>query len=240
METNGKSRVIMLAVSGLLFGATAFGWWVHESNKNLEPTEVAAINQPIVGASAQQIAAPAASDIAAEAPVIAAATASQVYPSTSMEDAVRAARTSIKKDPTRPMNWGGSHAEQPERRFISRHSNNYGRSSNNYVPPPPNTRLIDPPPVGEPSGIALGYPVAAPEAEPKRPTVDDVRLVGVIDGKAIFKVNRHAADRFALPNSFTLGKGESFGNIKLQAVGKDDAILHDGSKVATKSLDPVH
>lgn len=247
MDDKSKTRVTMLALSGVLFGITGFGWLINKSSTpHIERNSVSSTT----GGASGNTAADSAADVTTSAvtsPVLAASSSSAggadpataVYPSTRMEDAVRAARESIRKDPVQPLQAASTRvliASAPHRQ--------YRGGQTNFVPPPPNTRLLDPPPVSDPSlyqqGLHLGSPMEVMEKRSNKLAVQDFRLVGLIDGKAIFKVRRKVAEDLQLPSAFTLGKGESFNNIKLDAVGDDSATVHNGSEVSTKALESVH
>lgn len=251
---NSKARVLMLVASGVLFGASGFGWWVHSMPRtpqgSTSPTWSAATSFPKVGATgavssnigpsgAASVGEAARTGAESRAQGTALAMASspisapEVYLATKREDAERAARASIRQDPF------SSLAGAPTSTV------NTARMRNDYVPPPPDTRLIDPPnaysvPVRElPPPPSMSAEVAAEAPRHDRLLLGDVRLVGVIDGKAIFRVNRDTASQLGLPRAFTLGKGETFANLKVDTVNTDSATVRDGTSVATKELGPV-
>lgn len=230
MEDKSKSRVTMLALSGVLFGVSAFGWMIQRGSV---PTTDSATNT----VQEQPQAASASASATAPNAVIQPAT---VYPSTRLEDAAKEARAELKRDPfdSIAIDTPVRIAYAPQRRHSAYHGAN-------YVPPPPEARLLDPPAVNDPSLYAGGsaYLPAPAEVAPPRPnklTVRDVHLVGLMDGKAIFRVNHDAAKQLSLPHAFTLGKGESFANIRVDNVSTEAATVHDGNHVSTKALENVH
>jgi hypothetical protein len=222
-----KARALMLAASGVLFGASAFGWWLHTMPPQQQPTTsssavasapLPAIEQPTVAVVTRP-----------------AAQAAEVYPATTREEAVAAARASVRQDP-----FSGLAASAPAHVVASRPALRH-----DFVPPPPEAKSIVPEPPDEwkrlhqTEGI-IGCP--PPPAEPARHDklqVDDIRLVGLIDGKAIFRINRSVAADLNLPRAFTIGKGDTFANLKVDSIERDSAVVRDGTNIATKELGPV-
>lgn len=235
MEAKSKSRVTMLALSGVLFGVSAFGWMIHRGSTPEEQQPAATPSQANLAPSTVQ--SPVAEVQATPTP-----TAVNVYPSTRMEDAVREAHAMLRKDPMAPIHTDVPAQSQRIAYAPTRRTYHRGGS---YVPPPPEARLLDPPAANDPSlyGARNAYLPAPMEVTPQRPnklSARDIRLVGLIDGKAIFKVNADVAKQLMLPSAFTLGKGETFSNIRVDNVSTENATVHDGHHVATKALEAVH
>lgn len=226
-----KSRTTMLAISAALFIATAGGWAWHNSQS--QPARLAAGDEPKVAvANAPAIEIPPQKT----EPTVSAVSTRGVYRSTSMEEAIAAAKASVKREPMQPLTHGSvtDRVSAPEHRA--------GRSSPSTVliPPPPNVSLMEPP-VARVASFYQEQPATSyPERRNNKLTTEDFRLVGLIDGKAIFKLRSSRADELLLPHSFTLGQGESFANIKLDRVTVETATVHDGNQLAVKSLEPVH
>lgn len=249
-----KPRKTMLALSGLLFVATACGWVLHNNQSPSQPQPQ--VEQPKVTAMLEtppSLTAPAAAKTASDTPAQSSAlappgsaqqaegrTASRIYPKTSMEQAIMDARASIGRDPMQPVNRSAlastSRTSAPLRG--SRHS---GRGST-FIPPPPSVSFSEPPVANYPTFDEANQPAPANYSQRQHQKVmaEDFRLVGLIDGKAIFKLSRNVAEELQLPRSFTLGPGESFANIKLDGVTVESATINDGNKLAVKSLEPVH
>lgn len=239
-----KSRTTMLALSGALFIATATGWAWHNSQCQQAP--LAAVEQPVSqhsGPANQLNNTVVSADIA---PPACAHFPSPVYRSTSMKDAIAAAKASIRREPMQSLTQDSvttrasqvTAAVPKPRRYAARTVS---------VPPPPNMRFTDPPAPSAASIYNLQQTAGNYETEANyqrqekhRLTSEDFRLVGLIDGKAIFKLRRNVAEELQLPRSFTLGQGESFANIKLDQVTFETATIHDGNALAVKSLEPVH
>jgi hypothetical protein len=213
---NSKARLSMLALSGLLFGASALGWYLHTTSVNTAQTISVAPSAPV------SVAAP----VAAIAPTVTAVEpATQLtYPATPREEAVRAARESIRPDLCAPIAVA---SVVPDIKVPS--------------PPPVAPALLDPPRVSTPTYEQLVAAGQQPEQRYEAPrhdklTVDDFRLVGLIDGKAIFKIRRDVAHQLGMAQAFTLGKGEQFNNIRVDKVDNEQATVRDGTSIATKGL----
>jgi hypothetical protein len=227
---NNKARLFMLALSGLLFGASGFGWYMHTTSVSTAQTfssTPTTISTPPVITAAANIGATAAAQPAPLEPAT-----PLTYTATTREEAVRAARESVRPDGFAPLT--AANVEPPVVR--PRHDV--------IVPPPPDTRLVNPPAVNDPSLFApqqyQHQEVAVEEPRHDKLTVDDFRLVGLIDGKAIFKIRKHVAQELGLAPAFTLGKGEQFNNIKVDKVEGEHATVRDGTSVATKELGSIH
>lgn len=227
-----KSKTTMLALSAALFIATAVGWAWHTSQSKLTP--LAAAEKPKVAvASVPAIEIPPQ---VTTPPVVTRA----VYRSTSMEEAIAAAKASVNREPMQqityaPVTARGTAPTAPIHK-VRRYSPSVGS-----IPPPPNVSLMEPP-TAHPANFYQEQPATAfsQERRHNKLTTEDFRLVGLIDGKAIFKLRGSRADELQLPRSFTLGQGESFANIKLDRVTVESATVHDGNQLAVKSLEPVH
>lgn len=236
MEDKSKSRVTMLALSGVLFITTGFGWAVYNGMHSADQKTASTVGS---NSATNNIATNNAVALPTEQQAVIAKAA---YPSTSMEDAIRAARASISTNPTAPI--GRVAQYQPTTISVAERKSPRHRGSNRmddpagYVPPPPDVSQFGvTPQIGYNN---TSYVEPAAPAVARKLGVDDVRLVGLIDGKAIFRVNRSVAEELAVQRNFTLGKGETFGDLKLDGVNSESATLRDGSKIATKVLDSVH
>jgi hypothetical protein len=233
MELTKNGRIVMLAVSGLLFGVSGFGWWMHSQPK--------AETQTVASAQVESAPAPVNEirrDETTEGSLSRQASSATAYPVTSYEEAAKIARASVRPDMFAPVHEASVDTAQAP--ALQRQQPK--RQSSGFVVPPP--------PVGAPSFEELRRmgeaatrqyePVVAYEI-PKRDklTVDDCHLVGLIDGKAIFKIRRDVARELALPTAFTLGKGESFSNVKLREVTGETATLHDGLQLAVKEIGSI-
>jgi zona occludens toxin (predicted ATPase) len=235
MEFTKNGRIVMLAVSGLLFGVSGLGWWMHSQPQPKAET------QPVASAPPESASATAAASVvqafapSTEAPRTQPGTA---YPATSYEEAAKIARASVRPDMFAPVHEASVDTAQAptlQREQLKRHASGF---------------VVPPPPVGAPtfeelrrmgeSATRQYEPVVAYEI-PKHDklTVDDCHLVGLIDGKAIFKIRRDVARELALPTAFTLGEGESFSNVKLREVTGETATLHDGLQVAVKEIGSI-
>lgn len=237
---NSKARVLMLAVSGVLFGASAFGWWVHSMPPQADTTAAAATTSA-VGATREASLGEAARSGAESRPLTMASvpiSAPEVYLATTREEAERAARASVRQDPFSGITGGAPSATASIAPVVASHVRESG-----FVPPPP--PIVQDLPKGyERAQQEWGRQPVPPNETPvavrrEKLTNEDVRLVGLIDGKAIFRVNRDAAAELGLPRTFTVGKGESFSNLKIENVEKDSATVRDGTTVATKELGPI-
>jgi hypothetical protein len=228
---NSKARLVMLAVSGLLFGASGLGWYMHQNaatSNAYTAISVPPVETPVASA---QGTAEAVSRSARETTQ----PSPRLYTATQYEAAMKAARESMRRDPVAPLTAATASA----RRYTP-------ATATAYVPPPPETRLIDPPRAQDPSLYnqqPAPYVVEQPAYESPRHnklTLQDFRLVGLIDGKAIFKIRQQVAQDLGLNEAFTLGKGESFNNIKVEKVDAEKATVRDGTAVATKELSAIH
>lgn len=219
---NRKARVVMLALSGLLFGISGLGWCLHNGGQQ-------SANEPVPVSNSEY----AASTIPESEEPIISANVPPVYPATSYEEAARAARASVAPDATA--------FKQPVQVQAPTSS---PRRLSTKVPPPPNMAkfgFIEPPKAVPPAASQLVV-TPPPDMTPKQDglTVNDVRLVGVIDGRGIFKVRRDVAHELGIAQAFTLGKGESFDNIRVVNVDAEEATVRDGRTVATKPLSRIH
>lgn len=69
---------------------------------------------------------------------------------------------------------------------------------------------------------------------------DAVKLVGLVDGKAIFSLQKAYAREHNLPTSFTLGAGQQYNGIKVESVSQTSATISDGKSICVKDLGPIN
>ena len=242
MNDKQLPRVLILASAGVILFASMFSWmesWNHQepsgtdANGRPEPAPLTAVQTaPVV-----QPAAPLGqtSPLAVEPAV---PVAEQPFPASRREDVVAQARASAirRADPMQPVFTASA---QPARQdqTVNRQVHR-GIAANNIgiVPPPPKEWSFGM--VSQAGGIIADPPV--PEKQADIPLSDQIRLVGLIDNKAIFTVPKSVAAELNLAHpSFTLAKGERIGSVVVESVTRSSATVRDGRRVSVKELQPI-
>jgi hypothetical protein len=204
----------MLAGAGLLLGATTFGWFQHIQT-------VPRRDRARINAGTPSTATPATN--------VALTGGIQAAPATTDAQATK---------PTRdPMNSAEVRAFLPASADSALSNGNihtYGRRRMNDaafavpLPPPPDA-----------SAVEVPVQAYAPETPPV-PLPEAVRLVGVMDGKAIFTVPADVASRNNVTTSFTLGPGQKYAGITVQDIKKHSVTICDGKSICIKSLSDMN
>jgi hypothetical protein len=211
MSQQSRTRLIMLALSGFLFGATVYGWMDYANRS----ARVANIENTSGGAAANAAGNGSSANCAQQGQVP--ATTGLVAMAQAKQDAGRA-------DPMQPF-------------FVA--TNRSNSAYQYYAPIGP--MVVPPPPDVYPSAPAVA-PAAATKPEPgycDRPLHEVVKLVGLIDGKAIFCIPPAYARDKNLPYAFSLSRGEQLYDLQLESVTSDSATLRDGKKICIKQLGPI-
>jgi hypothetical protein len=264
------ARLSILIVSGLLFGGAGAGWLLHMGDNKGTPQSTAddfrtsttrlASTEGVTTSSTEHVRRSApATDARDNTLGLASATAAtteqqqeEPFTPTSMADATRAARSEVgREDPMAPP-LAQQQSEDDRTRFIAR-APRQGRSyyRQTVPPPPPGTTGLIEPPISSPQAArdALGrYPynngyeqAQTPAPMPKLLVAAEMRLVGLVDDKAIFCLPKDTANRLNLPTSVTMGPGTPWNGIKLVGISKESATLCDEkSRLYTKTLQSIH
>lgn len=105
------------------------------------------------------------------------------------------------------------------------------------VPPPPPPSYIGP---GGAAGSDGGVPLTQLPEPPSKPTIaDKMKLLGVMDNRAILAFPSSMTMKNKWPKTISLGVGEQFESINLVAVNKDGITIEEDGERSVKSLEPV-
>ncbi len=122
------------------------------------------------------------------------------------------------------------------------------------VPPPPsdkpiklaaktiNERLVPPPPPMEatPTGGIAGLPIDQLPVPPSRPTIGDkLRVLGVMDDKAIISFPKAMASKNKWPKSITLGTGEQFESLTIVSITRDGITIEEDGERTMKPISTI-
>jgi hypothetical protein len=233
-----NKRAIMLAGAGLFFGATIFGWMQqmserdraggHNQDQVSQPqlSTGQGIEQPqstAVGTGALTSTGP--DGIRTVPPVENVAQPVSRLPVVAAQARLHAGRS----DPMSPASYNESTIGS---RQSGGNADAYRQGGLLTVPPPPEA--------GVPESMLPAPPDARTyESRPKAKTVplrESVRLVGLVDSKAIFMLPSDVAQAHGVMSTFTLGRGQDYAGITLQKVTDHSVTISDGKSVCIKEL----
>lgn len=123
------------------------------------------------------------------------------------------------------------------------------------VPPPPpvdkpmkpktiNEKLVPPPPPMEAmpntGGSIAGLPIDQLPVPPSRPTIGDkVRVLGVLDDKAIIAFPKAMSAKNKWPKTVTLGTGEQFESLTIVSITRDGITIEEDGERTLKPLSTI-
>jgi hypothetical protein len=228
-----RKRVIMLAVSGLLLGATIFGWarYINSTSGGRDSSNAGLASQPSESAAGSRSVPNNAPTTVAVQPSSEAA-ADMVPASKPVEVGLVARHSAGRESPMAALDYGSGYPPGRYRRYPEQVDGRAYRQAGVDVPLPP-------PP--DPSVSNGGE--ARPYNPPQRPLPvlkDAIRLVGVIDGKAIFTVPSDVAAENGVTPSFTLGQGQKYAGITVQEIKTHSVTVSDGKSICTKELSTLN
>jgi len=196
----------MLAAAGLLFGATTFGWVQHMQTAPRRDTS---------GTATATSTGPAGIEPKGHAQTVSAANPVVAKP-------MRDPMCSPEVRAAWPVSDYSALSAAHNRAYLRQRA--YDAALAVPLPPPPDPAAGD----TEPQPIAREMPpVPLPQA---------IRLVGVMDGKAIFAVPSDVAYRNNVTSSFTLGPGQKYAGITVQEIKPHSVTICDGKSICIKSL----
>jgi hypothetical protein len=111
-----------------------------------------------------------------------------------------------------------------------------------FKPTPIKEKLVPPPPPmqGTPTSgdvMAEGLPIDQLPAPPSRPTIGDkVKVLGVLDDKAIISFPRSMMQKNHWPKTITLGQGEQFESLTVVSINRDGITIEEDGE---RTLKPI-
>jgi len=175
-------------------------------------------------------------------PAAQAQSARPVTQATTRAEAEAAARASIgRKDPT----------EQQAKTVISEKLSKSSKSpaAKSVIATKPHKKrggFVLPPPPYAPSIVPPGYagynnsgPALAVYVPEVKPLSEQVRLIGIMDGKAVLALPAGLSAKNDWPRTITIEAGQKFDSIKIISVSDSTVTLQEGEDKSVKALEPL-
>lgn len=236
MNDKQLPRVLILASSGVILSASVFGWM--ESQHSRDNTAAETSKEVLASRSATRTVSTQTQALAQPA----AKAVDQGFPATRREEVVAQARASLaNRDPMRPLGMSVTKFEPTKHRPVVASTAKFDKFERPPVPPPPprGYGFSD----GNSDSVTrstIGWSAPAEVKKVEIPLSDQIRLVGLIDNKAIFTVPKSvAADLNLAHPSFTLSQGERVGSVVVESITKTSATVRDGKRISVKELQAI-
>lgn len=174
---------------------------------------------------------------------------SSIPATTRAEAAIKSKSSSGRQDPFAPPEGVfrpfPSAAEKGEAK--GSHEENSGSAAGSKIPPPPPGTFAMPPdgtpehflPAPPPQSFS-SLPVSELPTPPQKPsTVKNIRIIGMIGGKAVVSIDPGARFENKLPRVMTVGAGDQIANISVVEVTKEGVVLEEDGERINKELEVI-